>query len=181
MGDRLDDAALEQRLALLDQLLEQVEQSPGPATRAALEAVRLLTGVYGEALARVLRNVPADVLEDFRSDELLRHLLVLHGLDPDSVVDRVQRAVAELTARLEPEGVQVRLLGVADGTARLRVAAAGCGCGRSAEAVQQAVTETVLALAPELDQVRVELEQRTEPAAAPIPVDAVLSRVRSAR
>ena len=43
------------------------------------------------------------------------------------------------------------------------------------------VQMTVLALAPELDQVRVELEQRTEPAAAPIPVDAVLSRVRSAR
>ena len=51
---RLDDAAVRERLTGLDELLERVEQIPGPAGELALEAVSALAEVYGEALARAL-------------------------------------------------------------------------------------------------------------------------------
>src|SRR3954453_17142756 len=49
---RLADAAVRERLTGLDELLERVEQIPGPAGELALEAVSALAEIYGEALAR---------------------------------------------------------------------------------------------------------------------------------
>ncbi|MGW4567748.1 NifU family protein, partial [Streptomyces sp. NPDC004561] len=56
---RLRDPAVEARLARLDEVLAGLESAPGPA----LEAVRLLTEVYGEALARMLDHTDERSLE----------------------------------------------------------------------------------------------------------------------
>ncbi|MES4893196.1 NifU family protein, partial [Streptomyces sp. NPDC096012] len=74
---RLPDPAVEARLARLDEVLAQLESAPGPA----LEAVTLLTEVYGEALARVLDHADAPLRERLVEDELLGHLLVLLFID----------------------------------------------------------------------------------------------------
>ncbi|MEU9386197.1 NifU family protein, partial [Streptomyces sp. NPDC048279] len=75
---RLDGRAVEARLARLDTLLEGLESAPGPTGGPAVEAVRLLTEVYGEALARVLDRADAALAGQLFDDELLDHLLVLH-------------------------------------------------------------------------------------------------------
>src|SRR3954463_13290189 len=92
-AERLPDPAVEARLARLDEVLAGLESAPGPTVRSALEAVRLLTEVYGEALARVLDQADGQLAGRLADDELLAHLLVLHAIHPESVERRAARAV----------------------------------------------------------------------------------------
>lgn len=177
MADRLGDADVEQRLARLDDLLDHVEQVPGPTTDAALDAVRTLTEVYGEALARILRLVDPERITQVAADELLSHLLVLHGLHPGTVAERVERALDAIRAH----GGEVELAGIEAGVARVRVPAAGCqSCSSTTETLEQVVTESVLALAPELSAVETVREPAPAPEPSLIPAEALLRRTASA-
>ncbi|GAA4858802.1 MULTISPECIES: NifU family protein [Saccharopolyspora] len=151
MAERVDDAGVRERLARIDELLGQVEQAPGPAARIALDAVSALAEVYGEALARAVEQAGA-AREPLLADELVGHLLVLHDLHPDPPERRVARALDALRPELAARGVEVALLGAADGVASVRLSGGGCGCS-SAEA-EEPVRAAVLAAAPELAEVR---------------------------
>ncbi|MET8907746.1 hypothetical protein [Micromonospora sp. NPDC004551] len=168
---RLADAAVEPRLARLDAVLGQLEQTPGRTAELALEAVELLTEVYGEALARItdLAGEGAGELDRLIDDELLRHLLLLHRLHPDPLEGRVARAVDDLRPQLRARGAEIALVGVHDEVARISLSASSCG----AAALGDLVREQVLTFAPELSAVDV-----TAPAPAPalIPVAALWQR-----
>ncbi|HET8601354.1 MAG TPA: NifU family protein [Segeticoccus sp.] len=152
---RLGDDDVRERLVRLDQLLEQVEQTPGPATSQALEAIELLAQVYGEALGRVVTRVreAPDGVGWMLQDELLSHLLVLHGLHPDAVEDRVEQALDEVRPYLRSHGGEVTLEEVVHGVARVSLSGSCNGCASSTATLEQAVTESVLAAAPELSGV----------------------------
>lgn len=150
IAGRLSDEDVRELLARIDSLLGQVEQVPGPTADAALEAVQSLTQVYGEALARVMAAASPPWVDRLLDDELCRHLLVLHGLHPQSVLERVQRAVADIAPLARATGAEVELLSVRDDVATIRVGGGHSGCGSSAAAVAEAVTDAVLALAPEI-------------------------------
>jgi Fe-S cluster biogenesis protein NfuA len=165
--ERLDDAAVQERLGRLDELLEQVERIPGPAGELALDAVAALAAVYGEALARAvgyLSGLP-EAMAAITGDELLGHLLVLHGIHPEPVERRVARALDELRPAVRQRGGDVELAGIDQGVATVRLS--GGGCGSSAAGVEEAVREAVLAVAPELSEVRREPEAR-RPAFVPL-------------
>ncbi|MEU5832634.1 NifU family protein [Streptomyces diacarni] len=164
-GHRLADADVEARLARLDELLERVENVAGPTAEAALEAVRGLTQVYGEALARVRDLAGPRLTGALTDDRLLHHLLVLHQLHPDPVEQRVADAVEGVRPVLAQRGADVELVGVEAGVASVRVTAKGCGT--SASTVEEAVRETLLAAAPELTAVRC---VASEPAPAFVPL-----------
>lgn len=167
---RLDDSAVEERLAALDDLLAGLEQVPGPTAEAALDCVQALTEVYGEGLARILGWVGPGVLARCVDDPLVRHLMVLHELHPHSVEQRVGQVISEIAPQVTSHGGQLELVSIDDGIARIKIAG---GHGIAVDLVVQAVTEAVLALAPELESVE------TLPGDKPqvlIPVDALLRR-----
>lgn len=152
--ERLADPAVESRLARLDQVLEGLESAPGPTTRSATEAVRLLTEVYGEALARVMDHADAQLSERLADDELLGHLLVLHGIHPEPVERRAARAVERLRPAVRERGGDVEWAGVDGEVGRVRLTTGGgCGSGCGTGDVTAAVREAVLAVAPELTAV----------------------------
>jgi Fe-S cluster biogenesis protein NfuA len=168
---RLDDPSVREQLTRLDDLLGQVEQIPGPSGELALEAVSALAAVYGEALARAVAHAsgtPA-VVEAFTGDELLAHLLVLHDVHPDPVERRVARALDGLRPALRQRGADVELVGIEQGVASVRLTTSGCGS--SASGAQDAIRDAVLAVAPELVDVR---RAPAERAAAFIPLDALM-------
>ena len=172
---RLDDAAVEQRLSLVDGLLGQLERIPGRTAELALQAVEAVVDVYGEALCRV-----ADVVADepgardaLTADELLRHLMLLHRVHPDPPAARVHRAVDDAATALRTSGARVELVEVRDDSAVVRVTSGSCGaCGDTA-ALHDVVRDEVLAAAPEL--LRVDFVG-AEPAPALIPLAAVGGR-----
>jgi Fe-S cluster biogenesis protein NfuA len=164
---RLDDAAVQERVTRLDDLLGQVEQVPGPAGELALEAVSALAEVYGEALARALALAAEP--RAFVADELLGHLLALHNIHPDPVERRVEQALSELEPAVRERGGEVQLAGIDDGVAHVRLSISGCGSA----GVEDAVRSAVLAVAPELADVERDVPP---PAPAFVPLDALLTR-----
>lgn len=178
---RLEDEAVYRRLARIDELLERVEQVPGPTSDAAIETVQLLTEVYGEALARIVGCAGDEVTRRCAEDELVQHLMVLHDLHPDPVQQRVEAVLESLRPDLEAKGGVVELVAIEGDVARVRFSSGGCGScsasgSASADPLQEALADTILALAPELATVRSEPGAAGEPTQALIPVEALLRR-----
>lgn len=164
MAERLDDPAVERRLARVDELLAQLERTPGRTAELALEAVETVLEVYGEALCRMTDGIPPARLT---GDELLRHLMLLHGIHPDALPERVHRAVADAGEQVRPQGARVELVEVRDDAAVVRVASGSCGaCGDTA-ALHAVVRDEVLAAAPELARVEF-VDARPAPALIPL-------------
>ncbi|GGU08089.1 NifU family protein [Actinomadura livida] len=166
---RLDEGAVADRLARLDETLGRLEQTPGATAETALDSVSMLTEVYGEALARVMEHIPTAAAEALVEDDLVGHLLVLHDIHPEPVERRVARTLDGLRPRLNRQGFEVDLVGIEAGTAR--VGLKGGGCGGGAETAGELVQEAVLAAAPEL--AGVDLVAPKAPAAF-VPVDALM-------
>ncbi|WP_433447598.1 NifU family protein [Streptomyces sp. CA-142005] len=175
-GVRLPDPAVEARLARLDEVLAGLESAPGPA----LEAVRLLTEVYGEALARVLDHADEPLRERLADDELLGHLLVLHDVHPESPERRAARAVEKLRPAVRERGGDLEWAGVDGQVARVRLTSGGgcgSGCGGGSSEVTEAVRAAVLAVAPELTSVEtVPDAAERKPAPAFVPLNTIRRR-----
>ena len=148
------DEQVRQALTRLNELLGELEQTPGPAGDLAQEALSALTQVYGEALARALGYVSGTPgRAAFVADELLGHLLVLHDIHPEPVGDRVARVVRELAKDADNLGGALEFVGVTDGGATVRLTKRGCGS--SLAGIEDVLREEVLALAPEISGVEV--------------------------
>ena len=141
----MDDAEVRARVGRVEELIGRVEGDP-----AALEALRAVVELYGEALRRVVAGA------DPASDELLSHLLLVHGLHPVDLEERVARALDEVRPYLGSHGGGVTLLGVADGVARVRLEGACDGCCSSAATMTTAIEQAVARAAPELRAVEAE-------------------------
>ncbi|MEU7380448.1 MULTISPECIES: NifU family protein [unclassified Streptomyces] len=178
---RLADPDVEARLARLDELLAGLEAAPGPTVRSALEAVRLLTEVYGEALGRVLDRADGELTGRLAEDELLGHLLVLHEIHPEPAERRAERAVERLRPAVRERGGDVEWVGLEERVARVRVTTGGggcgAGCGGGTDDVGEAVRAAVLAAAPELAAVEA-VAAAAERQAAPafVPLDTLMRR-----
>ncbi|MEJ7843606.1 MAG: NifU family protein, partial [Rubrobacter sp.] len=102
--------------------------------------------------------------ESFAGDELVSHLLLLHGLHPLDVETRVVQALEEVRPYLQSHGGNVEFLGVENGVARLRMQGSCDGCPSSAMTLKLAIEEAVLKAAPDLDGIEAEGVAEPEPA-----------------
>jgi Fe-S cluster biogenesis protein NfuA len=154
----LDDAQARDRVARIEALLEEVEVLPG-----ATELVEALLDLYGEGLARILGQLDDEQARGLADDELVAHLLVLHGLHPVPLDERVRGALAEVRPYLESHGGDVELLGVEDGVARLRLQGSCDGCPSSRVTLQSAIENAIHAAAPELEGIEADGAVEPEP------------------
>jgi len=143
---------LEQLVARVEALLEEVDESGEELVQALLE-------MYGEGLRRIVERVDARELTE---DELVSHLLLLHDLHPDPVEDRVREALESVRPYLESHGGNVSLVGVEDGVVRLRLSGSCNGCPSSTMTLKLAIEDAIQQAAPEVE--RVEAEGVSEPA-----------------
>jgi Fe-S cluster biogenesis protein NfuA/nitrite reductase/ring-hydroxylating ferredoxin subunit len=167
----LDDQGLQERAARMETLLGEIEslQDPNARTKAA-ELVQVLLELYGEGLARMMEVVAEGeererIFEALAGDELVSHLLLLHGLHPLDVETRVIRALEEVRPYLQSHGGNVELLGIEGGVARVRMQGSCDGCPSSAVTLKLAIEEAVQKAAPDLEGI--EAEGVTEPQLAP--------------
>jgi Fe-S cluster biogenesis protein NfuA len=177
-GARLDDPAVRALLAELNAQLEQLEAMTGPVGELALAAVAGLAEIYGQALARTLDLAGPVVVERMLGDELIGHLLALHGIHPEPVEARLDRVIEELRAALAAQGGTIEMVRLDDGVAVVRVSGGGHG-SRSAD-VEPVVRRAVLTAVPELTGVTIMAAGRSG-AAAFVPLDALLRSATSTR
>jgi Fe-S cluster biogenesis protein NfuA/nitrite reductase/ring-hydroxylating ferredoxin subunit len=167
----LDDQGLQERVARMEALLGEIETLADPNARAkAAEMAQVLLELYGEGLARTMEvvaqgNERERIFEALAEDELVSHLLLLHGLHPLDVETRVIRALEEVRPYLHSHGGNVELLGVEGGVARVRMEGSCDGCPSSTVTLKLAIEEAVLNAAPDLE--RIEAEGVAEPPPKP--------------
>jgi len=158
----LDDKGLQERVARMETLLGEIETLKDPNARSkAAEVVGVLLDLYGDGLARMMEVVAEGEerernFEAFARDELVSHLLLLHGLHPLDVEARVVAALEEVRPYLQSHGGNVELLGIEGGVVRVRMEGSCDGCPSSAMTLKLAIEEAVLKAAPDLEGVEAE-------------------------
>lgn len=144
------------------------ENADAESLGAAEEVVRLLVEMYGEGLERIVdllgqSEAGSLVLHELTGDDLLTSLLIVHGLHPVPLMDRISQALDSVRPYLGSHAGGVEVIGVDDeGVLQLRLQGSCDGCSSSSETVRVAIENAVLAAAPEI--VAVEAEGMVEKA-----------------
>jgi hypothetical protein len=91
------------------------------------------------------------LLNKLDADPLVRSILLLHDLHPESTETRVSHALRELQGRLNKRDALVEFISLEDGTLKLRLVNNGASCGTEA-----IVGDAMRDAAPELRSVEIE-------------------------
>jgi Fe-S cluster biogenesis protein NfuA/nitrite reductase/ring-hydroxylating ferredoxin subunit len=152
-------------------LLGEVEALPDPSARElALETMQALLDLYGAGLERIVGRLGELQATALTTDELVEHLLLLHGLHPVGVEERVRDALEGVRPYLGSHGGDVELLEVRDGVARVRMQGSCEGCPASAMTLKLAIEDAVLKAAPDVERVEAD-------AGAPAPAGSPLLQI----
>ncbi len=146
----------------VQRLTAEVERLGDPATRrASEELVGAVLELYGEGLERIFAAVaesPAagELGERLAGDGVVASLMLIHGLYPVSLADRVGEALASVRPYMESHGGNVELLGIDDGIARIRLDGSCDGCPASSSTLELAIKSALDEAAPDLEGLVVE-------------------------
>jgi Fe-S cluster biogenesis protein NfuA len=145
----------------LEELFAQLDSIPNLAARElASESIQSVVTLYGEALGRVVKLVGRDgghLMAAVLKDELLRSLLLVHDLHPQSLDERLLGALESVRPYLNSHGGNIEVLEVHDGIARLRFQGTCKTCPSSAVTLELAIRRAVIEACPDL--IGLELEQ----------------------
>jgi Fe-S cluster biogenesis protein NfuA len=180
-----DPQALARDTVRVEGAIRALEALSDPRAREqAQELVQVILDLHGAGLARLLELVSAagaagqSILESLADDEQVRGLLLLHGLHPQDLESRVQRAVEKMHPFLGTHGLRLELLAASEEIVQLRLH--GNWQGKSADTLKQDVETAILDAAP--DVARVEIDGLAEPPARPkeifVPVGPIPRRKR---
>ncbi len=153
MGDRVEA------------LLKDLGASPNlmQARAKAEELTSVLVQFYGSGLSRVLEIVydsageaQQHIFQRLCADDFVASLLILHGLHPISLEERVHSALESVRPYLKSHEGNVEILGISDGVVHLKMAGSCDGCPSSAMTVKVAIERAIFDAAPEITEVRAE-------------------------
>ncbi len=167
----------------IDVLLDASSAGGVLARERAEELVRLVSNLYGAGLERVLElmhergHLDDATLDALASDDLVASLLLVHGLHPYGVEQRIEQALESVRPYLGSHGGDVELLEVTgDGVLRLRLLGSCDGCPSSSVTLKLAVEGAIEAAAPEITTI--EVQTPTEASAGQvIPMASLFARV----
>lgn len=170
---------VQSQLKSIEALVHRIENASDPALSAtAKELVQVLMELHGAGLERMLEIVnqtttsgPA-VIEALGRDDLVRSLLLLYGLHPDSLEARITQALEKTRPYLKSHGGNVNLIAVDHaGAVTLRLEGNCHGCPSSSATMKLAVEEAIYDAAPDVTAIIVEGSSQDEkPAVAFIPL-----------
>jgi len=160
-------------LQRIEELVHTIESSADPNTRAgAIELMQSLMELNSSGIERILSIVfesgPAggELIDEIARDNEVESLLLLYGLHPLNIEERVLLALEKVRPYLQSHGGNVELLGVREGVVRLRLQGSCNGCASSAMTLKLAIEEAVYEKAPDLAALEVEgVVEETKPPA----------------
>jgi Fe-S cluster biogenesis protein NfuA len=172
---RVESRNLREMGTRVEELLGEIRAADPGIARKAEEVVGLLVDLYGEALGRVVdlgEAVGGELLDKVVDDPLLASLLLLHGLHPEPIDDRIERALDRIRPGLG--GKKLDVVGLEDdGRLKLRLSSPLDGCPSTIGTVQQTIEDAVTEWAPEVTAVSIEglfFPLATEPEPVPVTI-----------
>jgi Fe-S cluster biogenesis protein NfuA len=158
----------------IEQLLDELQATADPRSyERAAELLRLVSELYGAGLARVVELAAerdGELVDVFVEDDLVASLLLVHGLHPETLERRLDKALAAVRPFLASHGGDVELLDIdsAAGAVRLRLLGSCDGCPSSAVTLQLAVERAITEAAPEIVRMEVDEPSKTADRGAPV-------------
>jgi Fe-S cluster biogenesis protein NfuA/nitrite reductase/ring-hydroxylating ferredoxin subunit len=141
----------------VEELTARVEEIADPGVRAlADDLAAAVVQLYGEGLERIFAALEPGVARELARDGVVASLMLIHGLYPVPLEDRVREALASIRPYLESHGGDVELLGIADGVAQLRLQGSCNGCAASRSTLELAIERALEEGAPDLLGIDVE-------------------------
>jgi len=160
---------LSESIAQIEELIQTIEEWPDSKLRdSAVALVQSLMDFHGAALDRLMEIV-ADgqnrysIFDKFAGDELVSNLLLLYGLHPLPLEQRVVEALVKVRPHLESHGGNVELLDIHDGVVRLRLQGSCRSCPSSTETLTHAIEAAIYAAAPDVVSIEAEGTLATTP------------------
>jgi Fe-S cluster biogenesis protein NfuA len=124
------------------------------ARRAAEDLVGAVIELYGQGLERILALVSessdTELGPRLSDDGVIASLLLIHGLYPVELEQRVVEALDGVRPYMESHGGDVELIGISDGVARIRLEGSCEGCPASASTLELAIKSALDEAAPDL-------------------------------
>lgn len=146
----------------VERLVERVGVLEDAAARTtALDLLQSVMDLHGAAISRIVELLDATEagrasLVRLGADPLICGLLVLYGVHPMPLEERLARALENLAPQLRKHSGSAELVGVAEGVARVKLESSGHGCGNSPDALRTMLEQAILEAAPEVVEVAVE-------------------------
>ena len=155
--------APEELVERVQELLGSLDEIADPfAQQRVQELIGAVLELYGAGLDRIL-GVVADagepglpIRDALLEDGIVASLLLIHGLYPISLEERVVQALDSVRPFLASHGGNVELVSVEQGIARLQLQGSCNGCPSSAATLEHALREAIDAAAPDLLGLEVE-------------------------
>jgi len=124
----------------------------------AEDLIGTMLELYGDGLERIVHALEAapEVRDELAQDGVVASLLLIHGLFPVPLAERVEAALESVRPYMESHGGGVELVRLEDGVAHLRLRGSCDGCHASASTLELAIKEALDEAAPDLDGIEVE-------------------------
>ncbi len=134
--------ALQEKFRQLGVLVDQLDAVPGGcSSESCRELIQLLMEVHGAALEQMMEIVDQcgaageAILLKAGEDPIMRPLLVLYSLHPESLESRVLKALDAARQRLRKLNSEVELVESSEGSVKVLIRTAGHACGSTAKTV----------------------------------------------
>jgi Fe-S cluster biogenesis protein NfuA/nitrite reductase/ring-hydroxylating ferredoxin subunit len=159
----VEERELQKRLAHVDTLVGELERLPDLASRALVEELlSTVLDLHGEALSRMLdalgprgERAADQLLERMAADDVIRGVLLLHGLHPLDLRSRVEGALESVRPYMRSHGGGVELLDVIGDTVRIRLEGHCKTCPSSTVTLKLAVEKAIYEAAPDIAAIEV--------------------------
>jgi Fe-S cluster biogenesis protein NfuA/nitrite reductase/ring-hydroxylating ferredoxin subunit len=155
----------------IEGLIRTIENLPDPTARAsALGLVQALMEFHGEALDRLMEIVANEgevgyaIFDRFAADEVVSNFLLLYGVHPVPIQNRITAALESVRPYLQSHGGSVELLGINEGVVHLRLEGSCKTCPSSAVTLKLAIEDAIYAAAPDVVAIEAEgIEEQHPP------------------
>ena len=156
----MDSNEFQAQTEQIERLVEQVSSlADNDARTMALDLVQALMDLHGAGLSRIVELLGNSgepgrkSLTKLGGDPLVCGLMVLYGIHPVELRDRVKDAIERSRAQVAKQGGTVELLEVSDGLVRVSISSTSNGCHSSPDALKQLVEQAIREAAPEIIEV----------------------------
>jgi Fe-S cluster biogenesis protein NfuA len=156
----MNNSEFQSQTELINRLVQRVtELQDGNARTAALELLQSVMDLHGAVISRIV-EVLSDSGETGKKslallgkDPMICGLMVLYGVHPVPLEERIACAIEKVRPQLRKQGGSVELLSIAESAVRVKIEASGHGCGSSQDAFKKLVERAILEAAPEIVEV----------------------------
>jgi Fe-S cluster biogenesis protein NfuA len=156
----MTDDDFKTRAEEIERLVQRItDLADGNARSIALDLLQALMDLHGSAMTRIVEVLSESgeagrgSLAKLGSDPIICGLLVLYGIHPVPLEERVIKAIEKVRPQLHKHGGSVELIGVNEGVVRVSIQSSGHGCHSSPEALKDTLDQAIRETAPEVVEI----------------------------